>query len=902
VATVGELLVMIAGNNAPLMGSLGQSEAALRGFSSTTGTHTGTASNHLMGVGVAALGVVGAVGVMEAAGIRAAADFQERMGIINTIAHQTPTELNRTGDALRSLAAQTGASLADMQGGFYDLLSAGVSTGNAMEFLRNATTLSIGGLSTVGQAVDVLTTATNAWGAATGRAHLTQRDSGLVMDVMAKAIERGKVTADQIASSLANVASTAAAMNIPIQEIGATYATLTARGVPAAEATQRLNGALVALQRIPPGMQELQDKTHRSYEEIARTEGVQAAFQQLRDDADRYHVSLIDVMGRQDAMAFVLNVTGAAGRQFSSDLRAMYDSSGTAAGQAEERMGTFNRQLDILGSSVNSALISVATALLPALSGVASTVSGVVQAFTAWSNANPGLASNILLVVGGIAALTAAVAFLGPILGAIGAAVAVITSPLTLLVAALAAAAAGLGVFGETGRSAFDSVAGAINGFIPQTGPLRVAFDTVRDAIANVQAVVGSVVSAITGGRSAFDALSASLSGLIPQTGPVRDGFDAIRGAIASITDAVGPVFSQIGADLASVASAVLTGRSAFDGLTSSLSGVIPYTGPVRAAFEGIRTAIALAQQAFGNIGSAIGSVVGAMQSGRSAFDALGSAISGLIPYQGPVRAGFEAIRTAVALLQTAIAQIGTWITTFVSHLLGTESSSRQAGVAVGSLATTLGTLVAAVSRVVGTIATFVVGVVDAANRLGLFKLAGDAVTLAVGFLGDAIRVLFTGMAQLAATASGVLSVAFNALVAVFNAITAAVNAATGAIGGLIKGAQDAAAAVAGIPGVKLGGDVVGNLGRGIDQVAGNLPHFDLGGVVPGSGPQLVVAHGGETITPPGRTANSAPVSHTTHVVLQLDGTTIAEHVERRIFNNAEGATSGFAGSPVLLD
>jgi hypothetical protein len=64
---------------------------------------------------------------------------------------------------------------------------------------------------------------------------------------------------------------------------------------------------------------------------------------------------------------------------------------------------------------------------------------------------------------------------------------------------------------------------------------------------------------------------------------------------------------------------------------------------------------------------------------------------------------------------------------------------------------------------------------------------------------------------------------------------------------------------------------------------------------VPGSGPQLVVAHGGERITPVGGAANSAPISHTTHVVLQLDGTTIAEHVERRIFNNAEGATSGFA-------
>jgi TP901 family phage tail tape measure protein len=902
VATVGELMVMIAGNNAPLMGSLGQSEAALRGFSSTTGTNSAASASHLNTIGIAALGVVGAVGIMGAAGVSAAADFQDRMAIINTIAHQTPEELNRTGEALRNMASQTGASLTDLTGGFYDLLSAGVSTGNAMEFLRNATTLSIGGLSTVGEAVDAITTATNAWSAAGGRAHLTQQDSALVADVFAKAIERGKVTADQISSSLANVASTAAAMNIPIQEVGATYATLTARGIPAAEATQRLNGALVALQRIPPGMQELQDKTHTSYEEIARTEGVQAAFQRLRTDAERYHISLIDVMGRQDAMAFVLNVTGAAGRQFSSDLSSMYDATGTAASQAEERMGTFNRTMDRLGAAVNSAMISVGNAALPMLSGIAEHVSEVVYAFGQWSDANPGLAGQILLTVGAVAALVAGVAFLGPVLGAIAGAVAVIVSPITLLIAALAAAAAGLGVFGETGRSAFDSVASAINGFIPQTGPLRVAFDTVRDAIANVQVVVGSVVSAITSGRSAFDALSASLSGLIPQTGPVRDGFDAIRGAIASITDAVGPVFSQIGADLASVASAVLTGRSAFDGLTSSLSGVIPYTGPVRTAFEGIRTAIALAQQAFGNIGSAIGSVVGAMQSGRSAFDALGSAISGLIPYQGPVRAGFEAIRTAIALLQTAIAQIGTWITTFVSHLLGTESSSRQAGVAVGSLATTLGTLVAAVSRVVGTIATFVIGVVDAANRLGLFKLAGDAVTLAVGLLGDAIRVLFTGMAQLAATASGVLSVAFNALVAVFNGITAAVNAATGAIGGLIKGAQDAAGAVAGIPGVKLGADVAGGAGDIIGNIQRSLPHFDLGGVVPGSGPQLVVAHGGERITPVGGAANSAPISHTTHVVLQLDGTTIAEHVERRIFNNAEGATSGFAGSPVLLD
>jgi hypothetical protein len=40
----------------------------------------------------------------------------------------------------------------------------------------------------------------------------------------------------------------------------------------------------------------------------------------------------------------------------------MHDATGTAAAQAAERMGTFNRQLDILGATVQSAFISIGNA------------------------------------------------------------------------------------------------------------------------------------------------------------------------------------------------------------------------------------------------------------------------------------------------------------------------------------------------------------------------------------------------------------------------------------------------------------------------------------------------------------------------------------------------------------
>jgi hypothetical protein len=123
VAVVGELLVILGGSNAALTSTLAKSEAELRAFSGTATSHGATAAGGLHTVGLAALGVAGVVGVMGAASIKAAGDFQEQMGIINTIAHQTPDALNATGEAIRRLSVETGIGLPDMTRAFYDLLS-----------------------------------------------------------------------------------------------------------------------------------------------------------------------------------------------------------------------------------------------------------------------------------------------------------------------------------------------------------------------------------------------------------------------------------------------------------------------------------------------------------------------------------------------------------------------------------------------------------------------------------------------------------------------------------------------------------------------------------------------------------------------------------------------------------
>lgn len=432
-AVIGSLLVLVGVNNAQLTAGLAASEAQLRGFSAGTVNTTALARNALLGVGVAAV-----VGMGFAA--RAASDFQSQMATVNTIARLTPPALAALGDEVRALSVTTGSPLDDLTSSLYDLLSVGVPVGQAMEFLRNSTTLSIGGLSTSKEAVDAITTSINAWSGAQGAANLSMNDSLKVADLWAKGIEVGGFTAADIGSALSNVAAQASTFNTPLEQVVATAALLTTRGFTASTALTSMDAAFTALQRVPPGMEILQDKTRKSYEQIARTQGIHEAIVQIVADAERFGVGLVDVFGRTDALGYVINTTGNSARAYESILTSMYNASGTAATQAAERSQTLDRQMMILGSSINDLGISVGTGLLPPLTSVVQMFTGAVQGAGDWAAMNPQIASSILPLVAGVAALGVGVLVLNAALALTG----VLMSPMVAIAALLVLAVANM--------------------------------------------------------------------------------------------------------------------------------------------------------------------------------------------------------------------------------------------------------------------------------------------------------------------------------------------------------------------------------------------------------------------------------------------------------------------------
>ena len=324
-------------------------------------------SNLQRGIAVAA-GLAGA-GILYAA--KSAADFEAQLLTINTIAReqtdglgQLHDGLDTIGDSIRQIARESGTPLEQLTQGFYDLLSAGIKSADAAGVLRAANTLAIGGLATTDQTVDLLTTAINAYGQSASEA-------GHDADVFAKAIELGKVTADEISVSFANVAPIAAKMGISIEEVAAAYAALTAQGVPAAEVTTQMSRAILDLLSPNKELETLQKKTGKNFMEIARDKGLVVALNEMQTAVKGDDQAFKELFGRVEGYKFALAVTGKNQALYNADLAAMGKAGGTAAAQMAERQKGLNFQMERLRANVRDAAITIGSELIPMFADLA---------------------------------------------------------------------------------------------------------------------------------------------------------------------------------------------------------------------------------------------------------------------------------------------------------------------------------------------------------------------------------------------------------------------------------------------------------------------------------------------------------------------------------------------------
>lgn len=250
--------------------------------------------------------------------------LEDQLRTIQTVAPNL--NLDKAKDDIQALSVETGKSTEDLANGFYDLVSAGVDAEQAIGVLRDSAKLGVGALGSTAEAVDLVTSAMNAYG-------LQASDSTRITDIFAKAVADGKVTASEIGTSIANIAPIAASAGIALEEISAGYANLTAKGVPAAQAATQMRSAIVALLTPNAQLNAVQEQTGINFAELMRAKGLSVALEELRKATGGNADAFASALGRVEAYQFALAATGEEFEAFQGQIVETTEATGIANDQ-----------------------------------------------------------------------------------------------------------------------------------------------------------------------------------------------------------------------------------------------------------------------------------------------------------------------------------------------------------------------------------------------------------------------------------------------------------------------------------------------------------------------------------------------------------------------------------------
>lgn len=299
---------------------------------------------------------------LTAATIRAG-KFERQMAEISTLLDgDVEPQIESMAREVRNLSVLFGQAIGKMAKARYDVISAGFTDGaESAIVLEQASKLAVAGVSDVATSADILTTALNAMGEGADYA-------ATASDILLQTVRKGKTTLPELAQYMGKIFSSAKLAGVGMEELGAVMATVTASGVPTAEAVTGLNGLLMALAKPSEEAGKMLDQMG-----INLDNGLVPALEAL----GRVGEDGLKALGELVPQIEALRAAGPASSNIGvlkENLRAMAESAGVTDEAFAKMSDTFDFKLDQAKSAVDSLTIVIGNELLPTFSNMVSTV------------------------------------------------------------------------------------------------------------------------------------------------------------------------------------------------------------------------------------------------------------------------------------------------------------------------------------------------------------------------------------------------------------------------------------------------------------------------------------------------------------------------------------------------
>lgn len=336
---------------------------------SDTGKSVGVSfGNIVSGAGkviTAAAGIAAATVAAAVPLVNMASEAEDSFAKVKTLLTGSQADMDAYYDDILAKSTATGVSFSDYSEAVYSAISASVDAADAVGFVADAVQLAKGGFTDTTTAVDVLTTALNAYG-------LEADQASYVSDILIGTQNLGKTTVDELASSMGAVIPTANAANVQIDNLSAAYALMTKNGVATAQSGTQIKAMLGELSKTGSKSDAvLREVTGHSFAELeASGYNMADALNVLQEYADSSGVTLKDLFSSTEAGSAALIIAKNGGEEFNEILGQLQTSAGATAAAYETVTDTLSAKLDKVKNAGQNLLLQVGNKLLPAAADI----------------------------------------------------------------------------------------------------------------------------------------------------------------------------------------------------------------------------------------------------------------------------------------------------------------------------------------------------------------------------------------------------------------------------------------------------------------------------------------------------------------------------------------------------
>lgn len=335
----------------------------------------------------------------------AAAQFETSTAMVATIADTSQKSLSSISKEVRGYSNETGEAASDMAEATYQAISASINTADAAAFAGTATKLAVGGFTSATTAVDVLTTAINAYG-------LAASDATQLSDYLITTQNLGKTSVDQLAQSVGKVIPLASAYNVQMDNLSSAYAVLTANGIATAESGTYLKSMLNELGDTGSGVSEvLLNSTGKTFAQLMEQGySLGDVMAMLGNAVDGDSTAFNALWNSTEAGIGALSLFNAGADKYNSVLESMRTSAGATEKAYSTMADTTDKSKQRMENAFNNLKISVGDVLNPALTQVYEGFTNVFAGMSDFVDEHPAVVAAISAITVGVGGFTGALA------------------------------------------------------------------------------------------------------------------------------------------------------------------------------------------------------------------------------------------------------------------------------------------------------------------------------------------------------------------------------------------------------------------------------------------------------------------------------------------------------------